>query len=1431
MNNISNLLENLTPKQRELLLLKLNKVNKEKSSELSGEVTNGGGNKKNFSIPQLVKADFEGDFPLSFAQERQWMLEQMNPAAGNYNMSTGVTVNGTFDIESFEKACQEMIRRQESLRTVFKEKNGQPYQVIYDSIDFEVPLIDLSHIRDEEEKRAETRKILDAESRIGFNVEKPPLLKITLIRLEEKAHIVSLAMHHIISDGWSMEILISELSRLYDSFVTGKPAQLRDLPIQYKDYAIWQKSWLKDDVLEAHLDFWQKTLKDVSVLELPTDYPRPPVPSFRGNRIEFRIEPEKLKKLQELAKRENATLFMIMLAIWQTLLARYSNQDDISVGSFIANRNRTETENLIGFFINNLTFRTNFAGNPTFLEIIERVREIALNAYLHQDIPFELVLDRVKPERDMSRTRLFQAMMVLQNMPPGEVNLTNLSLNPIEETKIERSNFDLTLWLWEGSFGLGGQFEYSVDLFTEKTAERMVRHLDKIVETVLVNPQTRLAEIPLLDKEEEKTILETWNEREIYVDYSANFCRIFESRVEKNPGAVAVKFRDEELTYDELNQKANKLAHYLIKTGVKPENRVAICLERSVDMMVAVLGVLKSGAAYIPLDPYYPKERLLYIMEDSAASVLITQQQLLQTVSRDEAESLSEKAEKVSLFIIDSVDEFLKDESSENPSIEIFGENNAYLIYTSGSTRRPRGVQVTHNSIINAYYGWVNDYELADKTWNYLQMASFSFDVFVSDFVRALGTGGKLVICPEDTLLSPHNLYEYFIENEINCVEIVPAILRMLVEFMEENDKKFETVKLLVAGADAFYVKEFEKLKQLCGQNAKIFNSYGLTEATIDSTFYSDQADDLKPGQMIPIGKPFVNTKTYILDKFLKPVPLGISGELFIGGPSLARGYLNNSDLTADKFIPNPFSSESGARLYRTGDLAKYRADGNIEFLRRLDFQVKIRGFRIEVEEIEIVISDYPAVKQAIVTAVANGDNEKSLVAYFVKESDQEIEINDLKQYIREKLPAFMLPSAFVELEEFPLSPNGKIDRKALPEPEPENFVIEDNYVAPETPINEALVEIYEEVLRRKRIGIFDNFFDIGGHSLLATQVISRINKKFAIELPLREIFFTPNIAELSLTIEEILLEEIENSDELQSAQSETGEMQAPQIVLPQSLSAEAAPQIILPASIEVKPQITLPSSVEASEPTAVEVNPLINIITRTANRPKGLAKLVESIGNQTHRNIKHWITVDHTASMAYAVQYAGDSCEILQINKKEVMTRSDIPDPNTGDRFIYNLYLNDVLSKITEGWVIIIDDDDSFADNNAASTIVKNMQFTNDMIIYQMRYPDGTVLPDEDSFNQPPQLGRIGMPCITVHHSLAKQFNFDGWKCGDYRYISKIYEAAANKRWILQPIIQIGNRGGFGRRVDVKAEPLITVPRQKAAAEKMVKETFDQTA
>ncbi|OBQ34694.1 MAG: hypothetical protein AN485_15395, partial [Anabaena sp. MDT14b] len=761
-------------------------------------------------------------------------------------------------------------------------------------------------------------------------------------------------------------------------------------------------------------------------------------------------------------------------------------------------------ESLIGFFVNTLVLRTNFVDNPSFGNLLAQVRDNTLQAYEHQDVPFEQVVEALQPQRSLSHSPLFQVMLAWENAPLSKLELPGVTCCELaQESKIAK--FDLTLTMRETDQRLVGEWEYNTDLFDGSTIERMAVHFQNLLMGIVENPQQAVGEIPMLNTEERHQLLVEWNDTVRAYPREKCIHQLFESQVERTPNAVAVVWENQQLTYRELNQRANQLANYLKSLGVKPELLVGICIERSLEMIVGLLGILKAGGAYVPLDPHYPPERLAQMLNDSQASILLTQKKLRQKLS-----------DYTGLLIdLDSQWQVISQDGEQNIVSDVEADNLAYVIYTSGSTGKPKGVMISHRSLVNAYWGWEEAYQLSTHTSSHLQMASFSFDVFTGDMVRALCSGGKLVLCPKELLLMPEQLYELMQTEKVDCGEFVPVVIRNLIGYLEKTGQNLELLKVLVVGSDSWYVQEYQQLQKLCQQNTRIINSYGTSETTIDSCYFESSAINLASDVLVPIGRPLSNIKIYILDGNLAPVAIGVHGELYIGGAGVARGYLNLPELTQAKFIPNPFSDQPSERLYKTGDLTRYLIDGNIEYLGRIDNQVKIRGFRIELGEVEAVLTQHPAIRETVVIARENIALDKQLVAYVVPHQEPAPTNSDLRHFLKAQLPDYMMPSAFVVLEALPLTPNGKVDRRALPQPElrPE---LEPTFVAPQTPTEELVASIWEKVLRVSQVGINDNFFELGGHSLQAISLVSKLSVEMNLKVSVELLFSYPTIAELA---------------------------------------------------------------------------------------------------------------------------------------------------------------------------------------------------------------------------------------------------------------------------------------------------------------------------
>ncbi|MBD2040609.1 non-ribosomal peptide synthetase [Microcoleus sp. FACHB-672] len=1067
--------------------------------------------------------------PTSFAQQRLWFLDQFESGNSFYNLPAAVQLKGRVNIPVLEESFQEIVRRHEALRTGFTLEDGQPVQVIYPNVDLKLQIVDFTQIQN---PHPQIQTAILEEAQTTFNLAEPPLLRITLIKLDEQEFILLVNIHHIVSDGWSLGVLIKELAALYEAFLLGKSSPLPELPIQYADFAIWQQENLQGEKLETQLNYWKQQLKDAPLLlELPADKPRSAVQTFRGARQSFVLSKVVSDNLKKFSNRENATLFMTLLAAFNALLYRYTERTDIIVGSPIANRNKAEIEGLIGFFVNTLILRTQLSENTSFCELLAQVREVTLGAYDHQDLPFEKLVEELKPERSLSHNPLFQVMFLLQNapMPPLELPGVTLSVLDIDSGT---SKFDLTLEMEEKPDGLYGCFEYNIDLFESGTISRTIGHFKTLLEGIVKHPEQRISQLPLLTEAEQHQLLIEWvKESQETSKLEQNLCihQLFEAQVERTPDAIAAVFENQNLTYRELNKKANFLANHLQTLGVQPEVLVGICVERSLEMLVALLGILKAGGAYVPLDPTYPSERLAFMLQDAQVPVLLTQTRLLENLPKYSAQIVCldqwNDGDIPSQNSIQSkATDYFKNPQLTQPCSS---SNLAYVIYTSGSTGTPKGVMISHSNLINAYTAWKNNYSLDSTATCHLQMANFSFDVFSGDLIRALCFGGKLVLCPRDFLLEPEKLYSLMVQEKIDCAEFVPAVLRGLIQYLEKTNQSLKFMRLLIAGSDSWYGKEYQEVKRFCGAETRVINSYGLTEATIDSTYFESNVTELQSEGLIPIGRPFAGTQTYILDSHLQPVPVGVSGELYIGGNSLARGYLNRPDLTAEKFIPNPFFKEregegdlirASNRLYKTGDLARYLPDGTIELLGRIDFQEKIRGFRIEISEIEAIINQHPIVHQSVIIARKDVPGEKRLVAYLVPSSlipDPSFLIKDLREFIKEKLPDYMVPASFVILEALPLTPNGKVDRKALPAPHTTRPELEEIFTAPRTSVEETLAQIWSQVLGLKQVSVDDNFFELGGDSILSIQVIAKAHQA-GLKLKPKQLFQYQTIAQLA---------------------------------------------------------------------------------------------------------------------------------------------------------------------------------------------------------------------------------------------------------------------------------------------------------------------------
>ncbi|HOG48034.1 MAG TPA: amino acid adenylation domain-containing protein, partial [Anaerolineae bacterium] len=1025
-------------------------------------------------------------------------MDQFQPGSPAYNIPLAVRASGSLDAGVLQRVLDEIVRRHEALRTTFAAVDGRPVQVIAPQLALPLGHIDLSGLP-QGQREVEVRRLAQEEACRPFDLARGPLLRATLLRLGAEEQIIQLTMHHIVSDGWSMGVLVGEVAALYGALAAGRPSPLAELPIQYADFAQWQRERLQGRLLEEQLGYWKAQLGgEPAVLELPGSRPRPAVPSGRGATLSVSLPWQLADGLAALAGQEGATPFMALLAGFQALLARYTGQEDVCVGSPIANRNRSEIEGLIGFFVNTLVLRTDLSGQPSFRELVRRVRQVALGAYAHQDLPFEMLVDALQPARDMSHSSLFQVMFIVQNAPVQGWELPGLALRRLEVDS-GTATFDLTLSVAEGEEGLDVSAEYSSDLFDAADIARLLAHYRALLEGAVAAPERPLGELELLTAAEQRQLV-VWNDSALPVAVDVAAC------IAAQPAealAVVCPETGEQLTYGALDRQAGRLAGRLRALGVGPDDVVGICLERSAALIAAVVGVLRSGGAYLPLDPGYPQERLAAMLADAAPRVLVSERGLEGVLP----------AHGSPVVWLD--EDELADVAVE-PPVAVDPERLAYIIYTSGSTGVPKGVMVTRGGLGNAYAAWARAYGLEGWPGRHLQMANFSFDVFTGDLVRALCSGGRLVLCPREWLLEPERLYGLMVGEGIDCAEFVPAVLRPLAAWCEAEGKDLSFMRLLVCGSESWTVWEYARLQRLCGPETRLINSYGLTEVTIDSTYFEGDVAHLSAEGCVPIGRPFGNTELRILDSHGRAVPVGVAGELYIGGPGLARGYRNRAELTAERFVGGHPVGGVG-RLYRTGDLARWLPDGNVEYLGRADGQVKVRGYRIEVGEVEAALRGLGGVRDVAVVAKEERSGERRLVAYVVGERRG---AGEVRRELQARLPEYMVPGVYVWLEALPLMPNGKVDRGALPAPDWSERQAEAPYVAPRTAAEEVLAGIWCEVLGVERVGVHDSFFELGGHSLLATQVVSRVRQALQVELPLRSLFEAPTVAGLAQRLE-----------------------------------------------------------------------------------------------------------------------------------------------------------------------------------------------------------------------------------------------------------------------------------------------------------------------
>jgi amino acid adenylation domain-containing protein len=1041
---------------------------------------------------QIDRSERGGEIPLSFAQERMWFFEQLGGNKPVNNIAVRLDIDGPLETDALESAATELVRRHENLRTVFLKREGRPVGKVMPATPVPIVQQDLTEFPESERERASIR-IAEATARDVFDLASVPLFRLLLLRLGPERHWLIVTAHRIASDDVSMSIICRELAAIYQAQIEGRDHGLPALPVQYRDYAGGPRSEYESDCT-----YWQQKLGGkLPVLDLPTDRPRPPIQIYNGDTVSFTIPVELVRRLEAVAQREDVTLWTLGLAAFEVVLHRYSGQEDIVVGTVASGRTQPDIEHRIGTFTNTLALRTSVSGETTFRDFLRSVHKVALEAFGHQQFPFEKLLEVLQVERDLSRPPLFQVMFTMRDEPLAGVTFGGTPARP-EAIHTGTAKHDLTLWIEQDEGGWSGYVEFNPDLFDSSTIQRFCGHFEAVLRGITESCDTRIASLPLLTAAESEEILVRWNATE--APYPNDRCvgELFEEQARRTPDAIAAAFEDDQLTYRELNRRANAVAAYLRSMGAGPEARVGICVHRSLEMLVGLLGILKSGAAYVPLDPAYPKERLTFMVEDSQLHALIT------------GKGLAAEFEGAPTRVV-CIEAIAPAEADEAPPGSVTSDNLAYVIYTSGSTGKPKGVMIRHRNVVNFFTGMDQVLGAGPGTW--LAVTSICFDISVLELLWTVTRGFKVVIQSDSRgpqrigesggPVEGYSIPEQIRRHGITHFQCTPSLMGMLLQEKGATEALASIKKVLLGGEAVTPAL----LDQLHGPE-RIINMYGPTETTVWST-----SQPIQPGHPVTIGRPIANTSIYILDRFQAPVPIGIPGELHIGGAGVVRGYLNRPELTAERFIANPFG-KSGERIYRTGDLARYRADGAIEFLGRLDHQVKLRGFRIELGEIETALRQFPGIRESVVVVRELSASDKRLAAYLV--ADASIEAVQLRRTLKEKLPDYMVPSFYTFLEKMPLTPNGKIDRKALPDPEGLHATTATAFVAANTDAERKIAEIWRELLQVEKVGLNDNFFDLGAHSLLMVQAQARISEAFGVDLPVIRLFQYPTVSALA---------------------------------------------------------------------------------------------------------------------------------------------------------------------------------------------------------------------------------------------------------------------------------------------------------------------------
>ena len=1059
----------------------------------------------------LVPVSRANTLPASFGQRGLWFHEQLEPGSPAYNLPSVYRLSGELDPQLLEMSINQIIARHEVLRTVFETVEAQPVQKILPKMMIGLEESDLTGLASDALQDSKVRRFVGVFAERSFDLTRGPLLRAALLKLASNEHVLLLAIHHIVFDGWSIGIFFRELSHIYNNFKSGKSCPLPELGIQYADFAKWQRERLHDAKLKSSLKYWKTQLDNLPTLTLPTKRTQNiSEPSSRG-REEFELSRELLDGLQGLAHLSGTTLFMVLLAAWKITLCRYTGQTDIAIGTPVAGRNHPAVEDLIGYFLNLVVLRSDLSGDPTVRELLERIRRVCVDAFAHQDVPFEKLVEELRPTRHVAANPLVQATFALQNTPKQLLNLTGIGAQDLNISSGVVRPFDLHLYMVEQGSCIRGYLCYNTSLFEADAIKMLVTHLQNLLESIVKNQDRRITGLPMLTESEKRQLLVNSNHCTETFPKSKCLHRLFEDQVEQTGDAVAVVYEGEELTYRELNRRANRLAHRLRGLGVGPDVLVGLCVERSIELIIGVLGILKAGGAYVPFDPSYPRDRLEFMLKDSAVSVLLAQKHL--------AANLRDQSSVVLYLDEDQAEQFPCDAAYEaNLESNAKLDNLAYVIYTSGSTGQPKGVLVTHHNVVRLFHSTQARFDFNGfDVWTLFH--SYAFDFSVWEIWGALLHGGRLIVVPDSVRRSPDELAVLIEENRVTVLNQTPSAFQQLMPHLISSagsDKL--ALRYVIFGGETLEPQRLRPwLHRYGDQTPKLINMYGITETTVHVTYRPIARVDIESKAGNIIGVPIPDVELYVLDSYRNLVPIGVPGELYVGGAGLAKGYLNRADLTAERFVDHPFAK--GRKLYRSGDLVRRRADGDIEYVGRIDNQVKICGYRIELGEIEVVLGQHPMVQSSVVVVREDTPGDKRLVGYVIGRQEDSLDVAEIRTYLKQKLPEYMIPFQFVLLDALPLTPNGKVDRKALSVPGEDRPELGNSYQAPRTPTEETLVAIWGKVLKLDKVGIYDNFFDLGGHSLLATQVMSRIRSAFSIDLPLRYMFESPTVAELAAII------------------------------------------------------------------------------------------------------------------------------------------------------------------------------------------------------------------------------------------------------------------------------------------------------------------------